>query len=394
MLLRISSKHIYRFCYGWVFILAVSCFLGAINKSASNNNSLTLNLAWHKAYESQQWANVKTGLAWSFSLMGASMPGGRLDKSITFSNKYSTLLQINLYDLGFSHQAIKTFAVILDTIKSSPDYQRNNSIDIGRFLTLTLHSSWNYYAITQMPERLSDFKKEHKSTLEIKYMLNHSDVAIHERLITIYPDSNILDFYFIASEPSGNLNNDTEEFEVMNVMPNSQLRFGIYDKNGFLKAASDTSLSIAGKPGKCMWCHESKALDLFQPSDDIEGYLKRTNFIAYVESFNVLLNHYRSTLETDIVYTNLQDHTQSELLYVSFMQSSSMRIASETQMKQSKIKNLLKIYNAEEYHEFPFLGNLYSRSLIDSLFFSESLKVPTSVREPSLYEPDFTELSK
>ncbi|MBK6483292.1 MAG: hypothetical protein IPG01_09180 [Chitinophagaceae bacterium] len=114
----------------------------------------------------------------------------------------------------------------------------------------------------------------------------------------------------------------TQIHETMELMPNGQLRFATYDLQGILMPSANAVISAAGKPGKCMWCHESKALTLFQEQDDVPGYLTAQEFVERVALTNEELTEIRNALSTDLVFANQSDHTLSELLYISFMEPS------------------------------------------------------------------------
>jgi hypothetical protein len=69
------------------------------------------------------------------------------------------------------------------------------------------------------------------------------------------------------------------------------------------------------------------------------------------------------------------------------MQASATKIAKEWGTDLNAAEQKLAQIKPEIYDEFPFLGNLYHRSLIDSLAPYKATALPNFVREPSAYEP-------
>lgn len=177
--------------------------------------------------------------------------------------------------------------------------------------------------------------------------------------------------------------------EVFDVMPNGQLRFAVYDASGHLAPAAPVSRSRAGKPSKCLWCHESKALPLFASSPDVKVLLTSPEFHQLIDSANTLLTQYRNLLFSDVNYEDRQAHTQSKLLYINFMESSANTIAREWGWEESKVRLLLQGFPSHEHGEFPQLGKLYYRRWVDSLVPFSTLEVPRSIREPSENEPNY-----
>ncbi len=172
-------------------------------------------------------------------------------------------------------------------------------------------------------------------------------------------------------------------------MANGQLRYLIFDHNGNLAINADPSLSPSGKPGKCMWCHQSRLQPLFTSNTDVAGYSTTTNFLNKVNATNQLLTTTRIQYPAGLDWTHPEDHTLSELLYISFMEPSLERVAGEWGISIGDATQILVSLPQHTYNEFPFLGNLYNRSSTDSLTPYHTERVSTSAREPSEYEPNF-----
>lgn len=354
------------------------------------DNDHIITLRWVKAYLAEEWNNVRTGLIWSFSDMGATLPAGSFDASITW--KSDQVFKCDLSKLGFSEPALNALAVIVNRLKSSGEYHERGGIDIGRFLMLTLYSPAHYYKISGVPASLNAFKQQHAFNSSFLFPVNNSCIALHERMVEINNTADADNVLFIGTEGTGSVADSTfaaSEFETIDVMPNSQLRFAIYNRQGNLVSSANSAVSSAGKIGKCLWCHESNLNPLFYPNDHVAGYITPQEFTDTIFHFRNMIEEKRNTLSTDVIYANLQDHTQSELLYISFNEPSAERLANEWMVTVAEAKEKMKYFATHTYPEFPFLGDLYYRSWADSLAPYGILKTPDSARETSEYEPNF-----
>lgn len=331
-------------------------------------------------------AETTTGIKWVLSYLGAALKPGQLDNAMRWEN--SSILVLDLAKVGFSEAAVTALIPIIQHIKNSESYRHQNSIDLGRFVMLTLNSSHHYYAITGVYQTLNDFEQAYdfEDTAMIVFGNGESSVT-HGNRIIYQTQNNVQDFQkmaFIALEGTGEVaqgNFETEAVEVFDFMPNGQLRFAIYDKDGHLKTAVPAALSTAGKPAKCIWCHESKILP---------------NFVSAVPNFNNQIAQKRDFLDSlryliisDLNYQELQEHSLAELLYISMMEPTAQRLAQEWNLPLSQAQSLLQPYNTHTHHEYPQWGNLYERNEIEQLSPILNLKVPESAREFSVYEPKF-----
>jgi hypothetical protein len=355
-----------------------------------NDNDLKVNLRWIKGYPDENWEKVRCGFLWSMSFLGAELPKGSFDNSIT--RKDSSCFTLDLAGIGFTDKAQSALSTILVKIKESEEYKATGAIDIGRFLLLTVYSSRHYYAITGVYNNLDQFRSNYNITDPLKFPVVNSGVSEKERLVKFNSYTNWRQYAFVAEEGDGSFKNKSfkkKEVEVFDFMPNGQPRFAIYNEAGKLKLHADPLYTQAGKPGKCMWCHESTLTPIVIPTEEVHGYMGIEEFGNYILTFRQQLKAYRDSLNCDINFNNLQDHTQSELLYISFMEPSLLRIANEWKMDTSSAKKILKDLPVHVYEEFPFLGKLYHRKDIDKLSPYKCLPVPESVREKSEFEPDY-----
>ncbi|MEO6167369.1 MAG: hypothetical protein ABIO46_05910 [Chitinophagales bacterium] len=350
-----------------------------------------INLRWIPAYEEESWDDVRTGLLWSFSFLGASLPPGSFDASVNWVN--DQVFTCDFSKLGFNQEALLSLQVIFDRLKDSEEYKRKGGIDLGRLLMLTVYSSHHYYRITGKNQTYSSVEEFYLSDSVLQFVITNSAVATDDRLIHMPAATtpSAIAFYS-ATEGTGKIADSSfsvEAYETLELMPNGQLRFAIYDLQGKLETSADALISAAGKPGKCMWCHESNVQTLLNEMDDVPGYLTVKEFVDRVKLSNDELTAIRNALSTDLVFANKQDHTQSELLYISFMEPSAFRIANEWGISLPEAESILFGLPMHDYPEFLFPGLLYDRKAVDLLAPYATERVPESVREYSSYEPDF-----
>lgn len=337
-----------------------------------------INLKWNKAYPEDTIDKSLIGLKWALSYVGATLPRSNSG----FSNTTSTIT-IDVKKLGFTEFAQQNLLKLVEKIKTTPEYQNNNSVDLGRFVTLLLGASEHYYEIIGTPNTLSELLSNY-TLLPQKGYVNNSSVSLEHRIIE-FSEQNGFNQVFLSEEVDP-ISGEIYEYETIELLPNGQLRFGIFDVNGNRKSNADPSHSNAGKPAKCLWCHESVINQLFTPQNDYLGYLTAS------ELQNTLINYRESNrnlklqLTDGVDFSQTQQHTLTELLYISFMEPSAERLSLEWNLPLSQVQNLLSGLPTHQYAEFPFLGNLYYRSDIENLAPFEGLAVSSSVREQSTIE--------
>lgn len=376
---RQLSAHILR---QLIVLLPLYILFYSFIPESKGKNEYCINLRRSKAYENQKWWNERTGLLWSLSLIGATLPKGEFDNAISFSQD-STLLTIDFSRLGFTAKTLLLIAQFNNDLKASEEYKRLNSVDIGRWLVYVIHTDNHYYQLVDAPATFEEFKQQHPQTTG-RYLIDNSSVSLGMREINFYVDSNLSKQFFIATEGNYNSQNQTftpTEFETIDLLPNSQPRFAIYGRDGKLLSKSDTLLSKAGRIGKCMWCHESKIEPLFTNTKDVAGYATREQYEAIVQQANRFIYAERKKQKTDLNWFEVFEHTQAELLYISFMQRSVSAIAKEWNLPIAEVEQIFHQLPTSSYDEFPYLGSMHPRSRIDSLAPFKVIKMPVSVRE-------------
>lgn len=371
------------------FLTFILLGMSLIEKKKENSSEITLK--YTLKYENDSWVKTRTGFLWALSMLGAELPQGSFNRSIIWKN--TNTFRLKLDSLGFNKNALEALKVVCTRLKESEIYKKMGAIEIGHFIASTLGSSWHYYEITEAPRTYSEFIRLHNyQPLEV-FPVTHSTVSKKNRFVTSgFDGSDILKAAYTAEEGVGNIRNNTfvaKEFNVMDVMKNGQLRFMIYDSTGQLMSSADEYFGFSGKPAKCLWCHEVNVQTVFEPTDSVPGYTGPVSFDRNVKRDNELLRQYRLRLKSDIDYTQKQDHTQTELIYINYMEPSLESLAQEWKMPKEKLKKLLKNYRTHVYPEFPFLGNLYYRDSIQKISSYKPSELPSSIRNASAYEPDF-----
>lgn len=384
IVVKSGSHSIIRICFGLLLLL----FLQTGCTPEQPRDRITLK--WHKAYPGETWGKVKTGMLWSLSFLGAALPPGSADSCIKRTD--STTIELHLGGLGFNPEALEAMQTICDSIKRTESYSVNGNVDLSRFLVLTLHSSWHYYRITGVAPDLNTFLKTYDLSKAEDFGITNSCVASHHRVIRMNEPGNILKTAFVAVEGDGSLLDSSfvaEAYEVIDFMPNGQLRFAVYDRDAKLLAGSPAKFGKAGKPSKCLWCHEIVISPLFFENPEVPGMLSNKDFEVKRKNAQTQLEEYRKTLKSEIDFKRTQDHTLSELLYIGFMEPSLLRLSSERNEDSLSVQKQFSFLQPHIYEEFPFLGSLYYRSYADSMAKPRPPAVPFSVREPLDGEPDF-----
>lgn len=361
-----------------IFFLIVSFLVLSCERDTYyelQNHDDTLHLKWNKAYPDDTIDKSLIGLKWGLSYVGAILP-----TSLNGISTSNNIISININKLGFSESAIEKLTKLNFKIKGSQEYQTTNALDLGRYVTLLLGASEHYYEIIGTPQTLTEVLNRY-TLLPQKGYVNNSGVSFENRIIK-FSEQNGFNQIFLSEEVNP-VSGEIFEYETIELLPNGQLRFGIFDANGNRKNNADVSHSNAGKPGKCMWCHESTINQMFNTQNDYAGYL------TYNELQNTLISYRESNrkqklaLTDGVDFSQTQQHTLTELLYISFMEPSAERLSLEWKMPLTQVQDLLSNLPTHIYTEFPFLGNLYYRKDIESLAPFQGLSVSSSVREQS-----------
>ena len=355
------------------------------NKDAA---TYTINLHWYQN-DTETRAEFETGMQWCFSFLGAQLKSGSWSRGTQWLNGLT--VKIHIEELGFNTHALNQFQKLIKQYKQSEEYRLTGGIDAGRFVVSIINNSNHYYKIVNMPTTLDVFRSNY-SFLQKRAAIIESAVAFKERLINMPEQDQTVDSLgYWAQELVGSIvdsSHQVEENEVMDVMPNGQLRFGIYNKNGELIGGADSNLSIAGKPVKCLWCHEINIQRGFAALTAVPGYFSPNQFDSIVQENGVVLNNHRAALSTEIDFTDRNQHTEFEKIYIRFMEPSVQRLSQEWRKSESEVEMTLLNTLTHSHEEFPELGQLYYRKEIAQYSPYQVLPSTTEARETVNNEPN------
>ena len=375
-----------------LFLLFGSAGCGRTNQHPlPKDPDLVIKLRWLKSYASQSPSQVNTGLFWALSFLGAKLPA---DAAILSWD--GRMVTLDLDAAGVAETSKPAWKKLLHVLKSSDEYRVTGGIDMGRFVYLSLCSSNQYYALTGVSPNYAQFRAKHTFAPK-QVAIVESGVAHGNRLIEIGQGEGINSVAFVAFEGTGSLQAHSfqkADVETLDLMENGQLRFGLYDLEGHLKATTTPALTAAGKPSKCLWCHEINLQPPFKNVTDVEGYYSTKEFRELVASATRIIASYRKTLASKVDFTRLQDHSNAEDLYLSFAEPTASRLAAEWNMPLERVQQLLasrnlKTHPHSERIDDDVLGdNLYDRNDVDSLAPYATIRGPSDMREASNYEPN------
>lgn len=387
---KIKIKHsLYLFLIIYVVLI---CFNSCKHEPESlvsegaTSERYAMTLHWSKSYPTETKQMVEAGFLWAMSFLGADWPKGSFKKAVVWNNNS---LQVDFNQLGFHQQGLEALAKLIAQFKQSEEYQKTGAIDIGRFVALSLNSTNHYYAITGMAKTYDAFKLGKVFDAK-QFAATNSSISSHDRIIDL-PDSNNMDFRksaYVSNECEGKIKEGKQRitsFEVKEQMANGQFRFAIYDTTGVMLTAAN---GFAGKPAKCLWCHESTIQTLFADQVDEPNYYGAEMFKYFVNRNIKVLAAYRNTLQADIDFEKWRDHTYMELLYITFMEPSADRLAQEWGMSLNEVKDRLKNVPTHLHGEFTYLGTIYFREDVEPFSPYTAVKPPSSAREKSVYEPN------
>jgi hypothetical protein len=365
-------------------VLLSACLSDVAGPNADRADVIALR--WLKSYPQESRSDVETGLLWSLSLLGAKLPRGA--PVIHWEGERITLDLAQAQVLDGTRPA---WELLIAAMKASGEYQTLGAIDVGRFLAIALGSANVYYALTGARPEYAAARERYRFEQKSAAIVS-STVAYGSRRIDISIAERAEQIAFVAFEGSGSLADGSfapREAEVLDMMPNGQLRFALYDLEGRLKGGATAELTRAGKPAKCMWCHESRLLSTFVDYPAVAGFYDRRELDALVAGRGEMLRQYRERLDTQIEYGNREDHTFGELLYLTFEEPSLERLAREWGVSVGRATELVRGKPTHAHAEFPHLGSeLYRREDVDGLAPYAVIAAPPSVRELSPHERD------
>lgn len=359
------------------------------NHLPESNKTIILN--WYAAPANQTKDEFTTGMTWLFSYLGAKLPAEKFDKGVHFVSEHK--IEINIEELGFAEFAVIHLKSLIALIKETEEYKITGGIDAGRFFALCFNSSNHYYKITGAATSFNAFSKRFKSFVYKTFACDTSAVSYSSRVLNYYVDNAITSSFFFAHQGSGyfTMGNfvQSQGTEAFDYMENGQPRFAVYNEQGILYAPSHPDEHPAGKPAKCMWCHESGMQPLIFSTADIPGYETSESFATSQQQLTANLAKYHKTTGSKLDFTNKKAHSQGEIIYLLFYEPDAKRLGEEWQMDEEEVKRLLSGIVTHTNHEYPFLKEVYHRKEVAHLAPYKSILVTDEMREASLFEPDY-----
>src|SRR3984957_6881332 len=190
---------------------------------------LVIKLRWIKSYPGQSREDVDTGLYWALSFLGAQLPA---DAAVLSWNGAMVTLDLNA--AGVAQARKPAWRKLLRVLESSDEYRVMGGIDIGRFVFLSLCSSYQYYALTGVSPSYAEFRARHIFAPR-QVAIVESAVAHGNRLIEVGQGDDFNSVAFVAFEGTGSLRDHSfqkADIETLDFMENGKLRLGLYDLGG------------------------------------------------------------------------------------------------------------------------------------------------------------------
>ena len=368
-----------------IMLLGIKC---STVKKVKVVEPYTINLKWYPSYETETQAKVKTGLKWIMAYLGANDLASNFDHAASW--KSDNVIVLDVEPLGFDQRTLDVWKIVLNDLKASKAYRNDDFLDIGAFVMKTFTNTWTYYALTGVEQSYSDFVGTYDFSGEKKYIVKQGESCVSSlnRLINVAQGETITETAFISSESISTKlgKEDVKELEVFDFMRNGQIRFAIYDQKGALKAGADGQHSIAGKPSKCMWCHESQIAKLRFVKSSVEGFENARAFKRLIRKKNKQLRTYFRENDQQFVLDSARHHSYAELLYVNYQTPTLTRLRNEGYQEEEIDAIRQWVHPNEEYWflDSLIMDSVVYRSALDSTFNLTSRE--TNANELNIFE--------
>ena len=384
------KTNFHKLGFGFLFFFMLLHEACTYNHLPESNKTIILN--WYPAPAHQTKEEFTTGMVWLFSYLGAKLPTEKFDLGIKFIE--AKKIEINIAELGFSEHAINNLEQLINLVKQTQAYNTTGGIDAGRFFALCFNNTYHYYKITNAPKTFNDFSAQYASLAYKTFVCDTSSISNSSRIFNYTVDDlNIQKNYFISHEGEGRYSNGSflksGIIEAFDYMDNGQPRFVIYNQQGVLYAPKDPMLHRAGKPAKCMWCHESGMQPLFSGTSNIPGFVSKEVFLQDQRYFTSKLKAFHTQTKSQLNFNDTRAHTQGEYIYLCFNEPNAARLADEWNISEDAVKKMLLSIPTHVNNEFPFLKDVYHRNQIEKYAPYKSIKVSDDMREATNSEPNY-----
>jgi hypothetical protein len=386
-LMKVRLRPFYVGFLSCFMMLQIAC---TYNHLPESNKTIILN--WYPAPALQKKEEFTTGLVWLFSYLGAKLPAENFKEGIKFIE--SKKIEIDINELGFSETAITNLEKLITLVKQTQEYKDKGGIDAGRFFALCFNNTYHYYKITNAPKTFNDFSAQYASLAYKTFVCDTSSISNSSRIFNYTVDDlNIQKNYFISHEGEGRYSSGnflkSGIIEAFDYMDNGQPRFVIYNQQGDLYAPKDRLAHRAGKPAKCMWCHESGMQPLFSGTGNISGFVSREDFLEDQRIFTSKLKAFHAQTNAQLNFSDNKAHTQGEYIYLCFNEPNAARLADEWNISEDAVKKMLSGIPTHINYEFPFLKDVYYRAQIEKYAPYSSIAVSDEMREATNNEPNY-----
>ncbi len=357
---------------GLTLVLLLHACKAPGNVPVLHEDPLVVPLWWIPGADALTWDEARAGMWWGLSNLGAAPPADegaltgieQTDEGVTFT--------LDLGAAGFPPARLPAVAAALAPVRAAAAIE--GPVDLGRFLLATLYDPGRYYAITGACPTVEAWRAARQAPEPGLYAVTVSLLVEGHRLVELNPapappasdpfaSDPLSELGWLASEGEGSLADGTFEaleFETVDVMPNGQQRFAVYDADGALRAAG--AESRAGQPGKCMWCHELHVQRGTSTNPSAEGYLPYEAFEAEVEAAEALLATARAGTPSAVDWA-YDTHEWAEKLTLALLEPSPERVAREWGVSVDTVH--AEGLPTHPHGEFSEWGPLYDRADVD-----------------------------
>lgn len=334
-----------------------------------------LRLRWLQAYPEEDWARARAGLEWALSLLGALPPADDAAIRVVEAAPDTVRFTLDPGALGLAPEALAALEVAVAPLRVDDEAEAFGGVDVARLLLRTVHEPHVYAAVTGVCPTFAEWSAARVGDTPL---LDH---AITESLLTatdrhlqlLPPTGDALDLALLAWEGTGSLlagDFEPVEVDVIDLMPNGQQRFAVYDHGGRWLAAADPAISPAGPPSRCAWCHElGVQRGVTQPAQP-EGWLDEAGFLAVVDGWETAMAEHRAATPSALDWSLREGHEWGELLVETRLYAPPARLAREWAVAEAEVEAALDAVGAArvENPEFPWLGPVVARADADRAF--------------------------
>lgn len=338
------------------------------------DDPLVVRLEWLPGV-GEAWEDAEVGLWWALSNLGAD-PADRGGLTIEAEGA-TTTFTLDLGAVGFSDTALPWVEDAVAPLRE------DGAVDVARFLLATLYEPGRYYAITGACTTLPEWQARLDAE-PLEYAVTVSQLTPGDRLVRFNAATTVERLAWEAGEGEGSLAAGdfvAAEHEVVDLMPNGQQRYAVYDHDGALIAAAATT--AAGQPGRCMWCHELTVQRGTEENPSAAGYLDYAAFIAEVDAATTLIEGARTS--SVITFGDYTAHEHAEVLTRTFLTPTTDRVALEWGVSPAVIAGLGLPTHTDP--ELPEWGPVYTRADVDA-----ARRDREPEWEPPAHAPDDREL--